>query len=460
MPSPIPPLQAALPADRILLPSSPAFSARNSSYWSRTVRALQPACIVQPRSTSEVSSTIRALAASNTPFAIRSGGHTAWPGANNISNGVTIDLSLLDHVLPSGDKTTVTLGPGNTWGRVYASLAEHGLTVAGGREGNVGVAGLILGGGMAFFTARHGLACDNVVEFEVVLGDGTVVHATRDGEFGDLFRALKGGGNNFGVVTGFRMKAIRDGPVWAGMTVHPKSAVPLAIEALRGFTDGPDFKDVVVVGALIQMAGIEEAPAYKQWLAMPTTATTCKMTTVPQLAMDYSQAKEYHNIWFTATFKNDTRVVAKAAELHDQLVEDMKAFIPDGDFITQCLFQPFPRLFGQLSTTSGGNVLGIDTQPCNGLLWLAVAQVRTPEQERFAYGKVKEWVRAVKEFAARIEGNLEWTYLNYADKIQDPLASYGAKNLRFMQEVANKYDPDGVFQTLCPGGFKVSKAKL
>lgn len=55
----------------------------------------------------------------------------------------------------------------------------------------------------------------------------------------------------------------------------------------------PHFKDVKVVGALIHMAGIEDSPSYKQWLDMPITATTCKETTVPQLAMDYSQAKDY-----------------------------------------------------------------------------------------------------------------------------------------------------------------------
>ena len=166
------------------------------------------------------------------------------------------------------------------------------------------------------------------------------------------------------------------------------------------------------------------------------------------------------NVWFTASFKNDIRIVAKAAELHDKLVADLKSFIPTGDFITQCLFQPFPRLFGQLSAAAGGNVLGIDRQPHNGLLWLAVAQVRTPAQERFAYAKIEEWVRAVKEFAATIGGNLEWTYLNYADRSQDPLGSYGVENVHFMQEVANKYDPGGVFQTLCRGGFKVSQVRL
>lgn len=172
----------------------------------------------------------------------------------------------------------------------------------------------------------------------------------------------------------------------------------------------------------------------------------------------------YHsNTWFTATFKNDVRIVAKAAELHDQLVLDLKAFIPDGDFITQCLFQPFPQLFGRLSAAGpgGGNVLGIDKQPHNGLLWLAVAQVRTPEQDAFAYACVQEWVQAVRRFAATIDdGNLQWTYLNYADRSQDPLASYGVENVRFMKDVAAKYDPDQVFQTLCPGGFKISDVQL
>lgn len=52
-------------------------------------------------------------------------------------------------------------------------------------------AGLIFGSGMAFFAARYGLACDSIVEFEVVLADGQVVRMRRDGEHADLFRALK-----------------------------------------------------------------------------------------------------------------------------------------------------------------------------------------------------------------------------------------------------------------------------
>ncbi|RYP24613.1 hypothetical protein DL765_000439 [Monosporascus sp. GIB2] len=457
--------EAGLRADQILMPSDAEFAARQSSYWSRSARSLQPACIVEPESAQDVAAAVRALVAARVPFAVRSGGHMAWAGANNIGDGgVTVDLGRMDwvQVLPEGEmEKTVDIGPGNRWARVYTELQAQGLAVVGGREGNVGVAGLILGGGMAFFAARHGLACDSVVEFEVVLADGRIVRARQDKEHADLFRALKGGGGNFGIVTNFQMRALPARPVWAGMTVHPKEATPDAIRALKDFTDDASVDvDSHLLCFFTYTAGLERAPAYKKWLKMPTIANTCKITTIPQVVVDYGQAKDYYNTWFTATFKNDDRIVAKAAELHDKLVEELKAFIPDGDFITQCLFQPFPQLIGQLSAAAGGNIMGIDQQRHNGLLWLAVTQVRTPEQEAFAYVRVRDWVRDVRQFAATIEGNLEWTYLNYADGSQDPLASYGPENVRLMADVAAKYDPEGVFQTLSSGGFKLSNTKL
>jgi predicted alternative tryptophan synthase beta-subunit len=52
-------------------------------------------------------------------------------------------------------------------------------------------------GGMSHFSNHWGLVCDNVKNFEVVLGSSDIVQANAD-ENPDLFRALKGGGSNFG----------------------------------------------------------------------------------------------------------------------------------------------------------------------------------------------------------------------------------------------------------------------
>jgi len=48
-------------------------------------------------------------------------------------------------------------------------------------------------------------------------------------------------------------------------------------------------------------------------------------------------------------------------------------------------------------------------------------------------------------------------YLNYAHPDQHPLESYGADNLQHLEEASRKFDPEGVFQKLVPGGFKLGR---
>ena len=49
----------------------------------------------------------------------------------------------------------------------------------------------------------------------------------------------------------------------------------------------------------------------------------------------------------------------------------------------------------------------------------------------------------------------EFIYLNYALQSQDPIASYGEESVARLRAVSSRYDPQGVFQRLCPGGFKL-----
>lgn len=115
-------------------------------------------------------------------------------------------------------KGTAAVQPGARWGSVYKEIEKYGLSVTGGREGNVGVGGLTLGGGASFHTGTHGFACDGVRNYEVVLADGAIVNANAD-ENPDLFKALKGGSNNFGIVTRFDMQTFpaARGGLWGGL---------------------------------------------------------------------------------------------------------------------------------------------------------------------------------------------------------------------------------------------------
>ncbi|KAI2997857.1 hypothetical protein CBS147346_8479 [Aspergillus niger] len=55
---------------------------------------------------------------------------------------------------------------------------------------------------------------------------------------------------------------------------------------------------------------------------------------------------------------------------------------------------------------------------------------------------------------AKTKGTLlDFKYMTFDTGSQKVLGSYGAENIKLMQEVAAKYDPEGVFQKLQNGGF-------
>lgn len=124
-------------------------------------------------------------------------------------------LSNLTQIELSEDKSTVTLGPGHRWGAIYDYLRDYNLTVTGGRLSPIGVPGLLLAGGVNFYGNQYGWAADNVLSYDVVLANGTVVRSS-DREHSDLFWALKGGSSNFGIVTSFTMRTIESAQVYAG----------------------------------------------------------------------------------------------------------------------------------------------------------------------------------------------------------------------------------------------------
>lgn len=158
------------------------------------------------------------------------------------------------------------------------------------------------------------------------------------------------------------------------------------------------------------------------------------------------------------TIKNDASIIEKAAELHNQLAKELQENILDQDFASHVSFQPIPRLFVErsLAVNPNGNVLGLEQNRYDAILIQASASVRTPELADWVRPKVRAVVEGTRAFAATIDGGVvPWIYLNYAHSSQDVLQSYGQENLRLIRETAAKYDSEGVFQRLCPGGFKL-----
>ena len=116
-----------------------------ASYFSVQDR-LAPSCFIAPKSTQDVSKIVKILSRGSCQFAIRSGGHGLLVGSSNIAVGVTVDMSGMNSVALSADKTTGSVQPGAKWIHVYETLDALGYAIPGGRAGDVGVGGLTSGG--------------------------------------------------------------------------------------------------------------------------------------------------------------------------------------------------------------------------------------------------------------------------------------------------------------------------
>jgi FAD/FMN-containing dehydrogenase len=202
------------------LQNTTTYSTEQESYWSAIQAEVSPQCFVQPTCAAEVAAIVRLAERTDCSFAVRSGGHAAFTGASSIPNGITIDLRLLNEVTISGDRTTTRVGAGNVWLDVYEKLVPEGLAVIGGRVSGIGVGGLTLGGGISFLSGRHGWACDGVRNYELVSASGDILDVNYT-SYPDLYWALRGGGNNFGIVTRFDLETFPQGQMWGGTFATP-----------------------------------------------------------------------------------------------------------------------------------------------------------------------------------------------------------------------------------------------
>lgn len=79
-----------------------------------------------------------------------------------------------------------------------------------------------------------------MLEYEVVLASGTIVKATEnDSEYGDLFRALRGGSNNFGIITQFTFRTFRQGRMWGGTLMHSIETREKQLQAFYNYANNP-----------------------------------------------------------------------------------------------------------------------------------------------------------------------------------------------------------------------------
>lgn len=220
----------------------------------------RPALIVRCTGAADVVDAVNFARTHNLLLAVRGGGHNV-AGNAVCDGGLMIDLSLMRGVrVDPGERRAWAQG-GATWGDLDRETQAFGLAAPGGVVSTTGIAGLTLGGGFGWLRRKHGLSIDNLHSVDIVTADGHFRRASEK-EHADLFWAVRGGGGNFGVVTGFEFRLHPVGPeVMLAAAMYPVAQAAAFAPKWRAFmAKAPD--EVSSQMAFWNVPDIEAFPAH------------------------------------------------------------------------------------------------------------------------------------------------------------------------------------------------------
>jgi FAD/FMN-containing dehydrogenase len=491
-------LVAAIPHIVITPEKSTEFKESMNAYWDQKACEVTPACVLRPRNVWELAQGVKILKREfdlrseraketnkqvESIFAIRGGGHSAVAGASSIKGGVVLDLSLFKQVSPAKDRRSVVIGAGCKWIDVYSALDKEGLAVAGGRNSAVGVSGLTLGGGLSFFSPQYGFVCDNVLEYEIVLADGRIVTASET-DRPDLWRALKGGGNNFGIVTSFTVRSFAAKNVWSGFLYLLPWKAPGVLEAFHSFVartlagELDQRFDPYAAGPLacftyLQSIGIQAIAVHlvhttpdskengwpeswrksgfqKLMRVWSTFKTRNLLSATDELSVLNPPGRRQE--FATTTIKNDKPTLETAHKAYRDAIPKIKKHSIKGMSWTLVL-QPCLPSWARKGDT---NPLGLDEGPDEPLVNVQfTVNWALEEHDEVVRVITREAIEQIDAFALEHGTGHRYRYLNYCAAWQKPFESYGEENLRFLKGISREVDPEGLFQRGCGGGFKL-----
>jgi FAD/FMN-containing dehydrogenase len=299
---------------RVSMPGSDGYAAA-TAIWAKPVGPM-PRVVVHCRTAADVQAAIRVARDADLGLAVRGGGHD-WAG-RALCGGLVIDLSAMNGTAIAADNRSARIAGGASALDVLGVTDPHGLAVATGSCGAVGMAGFTLGGGYGPCIGRFGLALDNLLGAEVVLADGRIVTASDSSE-PELFWALRGGGGNFGVVTAMQHRLHELASIRSGMLLFPFAEAKAVLEGAAAIAASAPDELTVQLGILVGPDGSPMVMIAPTWCGQPEqgearVAPFLKLGTVLVSTMAAMSCKDRLGI-FAAHIVNGQRVFMETSWL-------------------------------------------------------------------------------------------------------------------------------------------------
>jgi len=413
----------------------------------------RPALIARCAGVADVIAAVGFAREQGLAVSVRSGGHSV-AGHAVVEGGLMIDMRPMNRLRVDPEQRNAWCGGGANWGELDRETQAFGLAVTGGRLADTGVAGLTLGGGSGWLERKYGFTVDSLISAEVVTAAGELVIASADRN-PDLLWALKGGGGNFGVVTGFEFRLHEVGPLlYGGMMFFPIDAAVDLLKAYRAFME--DAPDEICGGAAILSAPPEEFVPEEVRGKRVLAVIACYVGPLDAGERAFAPLREWgpalemlgpmsyavvqgliapgnppgrHQYWKAGFL----------GELSDEAVDTFvrHASAPATPFTT-CLMLPLGGAFARADP-------GDTPLSYRGAKWdyHVLAQWADPSESERCIAWTRDFDASMSEFAEA------GVYVNF---VGDPStgaveAGFGPENYARLVAVKDKYDPDNVFRS-------------
>ena len=296
----------------------------------------------------------------------------------------------------------------------------------------------------------------------------------------DLWKALRGGSNNYGVVTAITLKTFPQGAFWGGQTFHSIGTRKANFHALENLIASQPYDPYVhyintvvitnmtqawIIGNSLQYTKSQPPETFPE-VFKPFTdiqripifpggpTNTLRVDNHTSFTLEYASLSTYKKRWLFATisFGNSAAMMEEFFQLANQTVQP---FISLPGFQVSIAYQPLPTVMSERR----GAVDSLGPIQTEGNMffihWAMAVDGSEPHTDGPFRRAVQDLFAVAREKAKTLNVHRDYLALTYADGWQDPIGSRSPGTIDEMWKASRKYDPTGLFQKQVPGGFKL-----
>ena len=409
----------------------------------------QPAAVVLPADARDVIAVVRFAREHGLRIAPQATGHNAGP--LSLEDTILLKTSHMRGGEIDPVRRRARVNAGAQWHDIVPAAAEHGLAALHGSAPDVGIVGYTLGGGIGWYSRKHGFASNKVTAIGLVTADGRQMRVDADLQ-PDLFWALRGGGGaNFGVVTSLEFELLPVEQPHAGMFVFDWERTSEVLHVWHELTSHwPD--EITTSFRVLQLPDIPDIPEVVRGrnLAIVNGAVLGDEATADELLAPLRGLGPELDTWGRVP-------VDSMVHLHMDPPEPVPAIGGASRLLSRLEPAKIDEIVGLVGPGSGSPLMGFELRHTGGELGRArrgsgaIARFEG-ELLSFAFSMVMgpEMVGPAEAHLALLDDAVSdhgvGRYSNFSEEKVAMSELYDEATLQRLQRIRAEHDPDGLFR--------------